>query len=89
MNIQNNSETSWHLLKSRKRFNFITFSGKKLPPNVDPLGVFANDEIDLVSWMVVAQLAERSLMIPEIHGSNPVNGKKIFIFNICLLSTVC
>ena len=88
MNIQNNSETSWHLLKSRKRFNFITFSGKKLPPNVDPLGVFANDEIDLVSWMVVAQLAERSLMIPEIHGSNPVNGK-IFIFNICLLSTVC
>jgi hypothetical protein len=27
---------------------FCFFSGKKLPPDVDPLGVFANDEIDLV-----------------------------------------
>jgi len=31
-----------------QRFTFCFFSGKKLPPDVDPLGVFANDEIDLV-----------------------------------------
>ena len=28
------------------------------------------------------------LPIPEICGSNPVIGKKLFIINICLLSTV-
>ena len=36
----------------------------------------------------VAQLVERSLLIPEIRGSNPVIGKKLFILNICFLSTV-
>ena len=36
--------------------------------------------------MVVAQLVERSLPIPEVRGSNPV--KIIYILNICLLSTV-
>ena len=36
--------------------------------------------------VVVAQLVERSLPIPEVHGSNPVVDKKI-ILNI-LLSTV-
>ena len=34
----------------------------------------------------VAQLVERSLPIPEVHGSNPVIGKNLFILNICLLS---
>ena len=39
--------------------------------------------------VVVAQLVERSLPIPEVRGSNPVIGKKIiYILNICLLSTV-
>ena len=38
--------------------------------------------------MVVAQLVERSLPIPEVHGSNPVIGKNVYILNICLLSTV-
>ena len=43
-----------------------------------------------VFWeVVVAQLVERSLTIPEVRGSNPVIGKKLFILNICLLSTVC
>ena len=32
----------------------VLFSGKKLPPDVDPLGVFANDEIDLVRLFVAA-----------------------------------
>ena len=40
------------------------------------------------SWeVVVAQLAERSLMIPEDPGSNPVIGN--FYLNIYLLLTVC
>ena len=38
--------------------------------------------------MVVAQLVERSLPIPEVRGSNPVISKNLFILNICLLSTV-
>ena len=38
--------------------------------------------------VVVAQLVERSLPIPEVCGSNPVIGKNLFISNICLLSTV-
>ena len=42
----------------------------------------------LVTEVVVAQLVERSLPLPEVSGSNPVIGKKIFILNICLLSTV-
>ena len=38
--------------------------------------------------VVVAQLEERLLLITEIRGSNPIMGKKLFILNICLLSTV-
>ena len=43
------------------------------------------EKIDAV---VVAQLVERSLPIPEVHSLNPVIGKNLFILNICLLSTV-
>ena len=39
--------------------------------------------------VVVAQLVEWSLLIPEVRGSNPVIGKNLYIMNICLLSTVC
>ena len=38
--------------------------------------------------VVVAQLVERPLLIPEVRGSNPVIGKNLFVSNICLLSTV-
>ena len=38
--------------------------------------------------VVVAQLVEVSLPIPEVRISNPVNGINLFISNICLLSTV-
>ena len=38
--------------------------------------------------MVVAQLVERSLPMPEVRGSNPVIGKNLLISNICILSTV-
>ena len=44
--------------------------------------------IKLVSWeVVVAQLVERSLPIPEVRGSSPVIGKNLLISNICILST--
>ena len=38
--------------------------------------------------MVVAQLVERLLPIPEVRGLNHVIGKNLFILNICFLSTV-
>ena len=40
--------------------------------------------------MVMAQLVEQLLPIPEVRGSNPVIGKNLYIYilNICLLSTV-
>ena len=38
--------------------------------------------------VVVAQLVEQSLLTPEVHGSNPVIGKNLFILSICLMSTV-
>ena len=38
--------------------------------------------------VVVAQLVEHSLLIPEVRGSNPVIGKNLLILNICILSTV-
>ena len=39
--------------------------------------------------VVVAQLVERSILLPEVQGSNPVIGK-IYIEHLfaCLLSTV-
>ena len=43
----------------------------------------------IIRAVVVAQLVEWSLPIPEVRGLNPVIGKKIiYILNICLLSTV-
>ena len=39
--------------------------------------------------VVVAQLVERSLPIPEVYGSDPVIGKILLILNnYCILSTV-
>ena len=38
--------------------------------------------------VVVAQLEERSLWMPEVRGSIPVIGKLIYWTFICLLSTV-
>ena len=38
--------------------------------------------------VVVAQLVDRLLPIPEVCGSNPVINKNLFILNICLLTFV-
>ena len=40
----------------------------------------------VVVEVVVAQLVEQSLMIPEVRGSTPIIGK--ILLSICLLSTV-
>jgi len=37
---------NFYSLKFISLFQYVLI-GKKLPPNVDPLGVFANDDIDL------------------------------------------
>ena len=61
----------------RKEYSSFVQSDLQLPPNY----------FGLVSGCV-AQFVEWSLQIPEVHGSNPVIGKNIFILNICLMSTV-
>ena len=57
------------------------------------IGHFVNDvqsNKQNFPWeVVVAQLVERLLTIPEVRCSNPVISKNLFIkLNICLLSTV-
>ena len=38
------------------------------------------------NWaVVVAQLVERLLPLPEVCGSNSVFGKNLFVLNICVL----
>ena len=61
----------------RKECSSFVQSDLQLPPNYFGLGSGC-----------VAQFVEWSLQIPEVHGSNPVIGKNIFILNICLMSTV-
>ena len=39
--------------------------------------------------MVVSQLLERSLPIPEVHGSNPVIGKILFIYSTFVYCQLC
>ena len=46
---------------------------------VIPLFCPVVDVIKLFLEVVVAQLVERSLSIPEVRGSNPVIGKNLFI----------
>ena len=53
---------------------------------IDHISICSN--INIFREVVVAQLVERSLPIPEVRGSNPVIGKNLFISNICLLPTV-
>ena len=60
------------------RFNDLTF-GRELQMYLEKSNVRA---------VVVAQLVERSLLIPEVRGLNPVIGKNLNILNICLLSTL-
>ena len=45
-------------------------------------------KVESAREVVVAQLVERWLPIPEVRGSNSVIGKNLLISNICILSTV-
>ena len=49
---------------------------------------YMDRQINIPREVVVAQLVERWLPIPEVRGSNPVIGKNLLILNICILSTV-
>ena len=58
-----------------------------------PIFIFVNSQNcwtnNLAIWaVVVAQLVEWSLPIPEVRSLNPVIGKNLYILNIWLLSTV-
>ena len=50
------------------------FSARHGPPSVTPV------KKPSFGAVVVAQLVERSLPIPEVRGSNPVIGKNLFIY---------
>ena len=39
--------------------------------------------------MVVVQLVERSLLIPDLCGSNPVIGKNLFIYGTFVYCQLC
>jgi hypothetical protein len=41
------TELWMNTVTTRRKLFFVFSIAKKLPPNVDPLGVFANDDIDL------------------------------------------
>ena len=44
----------------------------------DPCIKMAFKEINKIRAVAVAQLVEWSLTIPEVHGSNPVIGKRLY-----------
>ena len=39
--------------------------------------------------VVVAQLADRLLLIPKVHGSNPVIGKNLYIEHLFIYCQLC
>ena len=52
-----------------------------MPKNVRELGKLLVVKALGRGWaVVVAQLVEWSLLIPEVRGSNPVIGKNLFIY---------
>ena len=82
--------------KSNKSPNLVTLNVTYFRPIQDRdllwallvvVDVLRKAKQNITKWaVVVAQLVERSLPIPEVRSSNPVIGKNLL--NICLLSTV-
>ena len=64
--------------------NLLKHLGNFLPPSSGHTASVVYKQYKLA--VVVAQLVEQSVPIPEVRGSNPVIGKNLL--NICLLSTV-
>ena len=77
------------LLKTCFHRNINNAKGFKVQLKIE-LSTITTDATKIwIDWaVVVTQLVERSLLIPEVRGSNTVIGKTLFILNICLLSTV-
>ena len=53
---------------------------------------FVTDQVNLkvgYGAVVVAELVERSLPLPEVRGSNPVIGKNLFIYIEHLFTVNC
>ena len=55
---------------------------------------FVTDDLNMSTkihqWAVgVAQLVERSLPIPEVHGLNPVIGKKLYLYCTFVYCQLC
>ena len=78
------------LLKTCFHRNINNAKGFKVELKIELSKITTNDATKIwIDWaVVVTQLVERSLLIPEVRGSNTVIGKTLFILNICLLSTV-
>ena len=78
------------LLKTCFHRNINNAKGFKVQLKIELSKITTNDATKIwIDWaVVVTQLVERSLLIPEVRGSNTVIGKTLFILNICLLSTV-
>ena len=78
------------LLKTCLHRNINNAKGFKVQLKIELSKITTNDATKIwIDWaVVVTQLVERSLLIPEVRGSNTVIGKTLFILNICLLSTV-
>ena len=73
-------------MKANDYIKFSTVEVYQVGPKLNSNKSCLNRNYNL--WeVVVAQLAERSLMIPEDPGLNPVIGN--FYLNIYLLLTVC
>ena len=78
------------LLKTCFHRNINNAKGFKVQLKIELSKITTNDATKIwIDWaVVVTQLVERSLLIPELRGSNTVIDKTLFILNICLLSTV-
>ena len=86
-----NFKTLFRQIKMKMAFQFEVLGLE--PLDHESLPVFTRPGTvpikTLQQEVVVAQLVERSLPIPEVRGLNPVIGKNLLILNnYCILSTV-
>ena len=72
----------------RGQINVLSYGDTPLVANNSWIKIDEIVFITLFREVVVAQLVEQLLPVPEVRGLNPVISKKIFISNICLLSAV-
>ena len=68
------------VFSSKLQYNFCNISMWKM--SIHPAFITPTlNVVDLTFWaVVVAQLVEQSLPIPKVRGSNPVIGKKLYLY---------